>query len=106
MEAFSHISLVSSNLNIKKGVDTSTLKQDIKAIYRLAYGKDPNIGEQHESLIQQATHLGASLYLLGIHYQVFKFCAINVKWIKQNSEENSFNHRYNRWLRSKNTNDL
>lgn len=106
VEAFNHIAMVSSNLNAKKGIEVSTLKNDIIALYQIAYGKDPKIGQAQDSLIQQATHLGASLYLLGIHYQVFKFCALNVKWVKKHSDANSFNASYNAWTKKKRGNDL
>ena len=48
--------------------------------------------------------MGASMYLLGIHWQAMKFCLLNPKWVKKTSLKNptgKYGKAFNKWQKAK-----
>ena len=58
-----------SNLNMKKTIDRSKVKKDLKSLVKVAYGKDTSVPDSTLLLLEKACHVGGSLYLLGIYWQ-------------------------------------
>ena len=87
-------------LNMKqdtiKGVK---LRKSVKSLIK-------HVAEKKEKLLDIFMHLGASMYLVGLHYKVFQFCMKNTKWIKTKVKgKGTFTKTYKQWLQSK-SNDV
>ena len=83
-------------LNMKqdtiKGVK---LRKSVKSLIK-------HVAEKKEKLLDIFMHLGASMYLVGLHYKVFQFCMKNTKWIKTKVKgKGTFTKTYKQWLQSK-----
>ena len=83
-------------LNMKqdtiKGVK---LRKSVKSLIK-------HVAEKKEKLLDIFMHLGASMYLVGLHYRVFQFCMKNTKWIKTKVKgKGTFTKTYKQWLQSK-----
>ena len=83
-------------LNMKqdtiKGVK---LRKSVKSLIK-------HVAEKKEKLLDIFMHLGASMYLVGLHYKVFQFCIKNTKWIKTKVKgKGTFTKTYKQWLQSK-----
>ena len=77
LRAFDYINEKLDGLNTRVRCDTSSVSRRLRALARMALGKDGLFPARFSAMLEKAVPLGGSLYLLELYWQVFRFVMYN-----------------------------
>lgn len=89
---------VSRHLNMKGQINKSDIEVNVKKLFK----KICNTNKTNKKIIDSFMHIGASLYLIGLHVKVFDFTINHSSWVKKKVKGgNVFNKLFKKWAEKK-----
>lgn len=92
------------NLNMTEVQDKTMVRKELKSLLRIVTRKEKHVTRQQWKLVERYMHLGASMYLIGVHCASLRTWACNPKWVAKKARETTlYDKQFKKWANAKPT---